>query len=398
MKKQNKKPLLSKKVENFQLSPLAKLFQKSRCYPAHQLISLGIGEPYQNSEEGTKLAGIQAIIENNTKYTPSSGTKKLKTAIKEYLLREEALLWPEEGISISSGAKPLLTASLLAILDPGDKVIILSPYYPPFKEAVKLLGGNPVLVDTSADGWQLNIQKLEPLIKKEKPKAVIINSPNNPTGAVYREKEIISLVQLSFSSGFWIISDETYKDFVFEHRFSSPLYYCYALNRDDFLNHNLIIIRSFSKSYAMTGWRVGYSLSPPSFSEKMNIVLENCFGAASSISQEAACATLENSQMPRNIREELALSREIVCKWLKEKGITFLEPEGAFYVFPDFSPLVKRLNLQGAELAEWLLEKVGVVITPGTAFGNYFHHFRLSFALPPEKLKRGLERIEKLLK
>jgi aspartate/methionine/tyrosine aminotransferase len=369
------------------LSPLQVFFRKARELKAANpnIISLAVGEPTSPTPLVVKNAGIAAIRSNRTRYTPAGGTMELRSKAAEDF-QKNGIPATSQNTIISAGSQPLIAAAMLATTDPGDTVIVPTPYYPPFVTLARLFGLNIIHLDTSNDNFQLKNDVIKNVISgREKKVILLFNSPNNPTGVVWNPKELLNL-----PGNVYIIADEAYQRIYYgQDRFVS------AASLPE-LADRTITIRSCSKSFNMSGWRIGYLTGPQEVAEKIEIILEAMMVSACSISQEAALAAFDKTEkaIARNL-QDLSRRRNAVVRWLKKRSLTFPNPQGAFYVFAN---LPERIGVTSATLAEMILEKADVVITPGIAFGND-KYVRMSYACAASlaKLKEALARIEKTL-
>ncbi|OGF21480.1 hypothetical protein A2Y83_00250 [Candidatus Falkowbacteria bacterium RBG_13_39_14] len=405
--------MISNNAINLSESPLYSFFNevKKREANGERIINLGVGLPYHDTPLDVKEAGIKAVKEGKTKYTPASGVFELKKAIAEKF-KKEGLNYDTAEIVISSGAKPLLAAAEWAVIDPGDKVIISSPYYPPFVEVAKQMGAEVVLADglacSSPDKGMaggvlgdFGITTPNPPWQGGKAlKLLIFNSPNNPIGKVYNKEELEEIAKFAKDNDLWVISDECYSDFVYGGNYLS------IASLPD-MKERTIVIRSFSKSYAMTGWRVGYAAGSVDVIKKISMYLDNFIGCASSISQYAALAALKDDGFTEKMRGELDENRKILIEWLDKKGIEYVYPEGAFYVFVKYANLreldpsdehgarSESMRIGSVAFAMELLER-GIAVTPGVAFGDYDDYIRISYSVGKKKLEEALGKISKL--
>ncbi|MFH1030186.1 MAG: pyridoxal phosphate-dependent aminotransferase [bacterium] len=405
-------PKISNNAEKINTSELYSFFNETKKREANgeKIINLGVGLPYHDTPRNIKDAGIKAIKEGKTKYTPSSGFFGLKEAISNKF-KGENLNYSLDQIIISSGAKPLLAAAQWAIINQGDKVIIPSPYYPPFAEVAKQMGGLPVLVDVLED---TAIAETLGCNVSAKAKLLILNSPNNPTGKVYGKKQLDQIAKFAIDNDLWVISDECYLNFVYDNKKH------FSIASFEGMKERTILIRSFSKSYSMTGWRVGYAAGHGEVIKKISIYLDNFIGCASSIAQYAALAAFEDDKFTENMRAELDENRKFLMEWLDEREIEYVYPQGAFYVFAKYAnlriyeslPACPRRRAQAGEstristttppckgggsikFALRLLD-LGVAVTPGIAFGDYDDYIRISYSVEREKLEEALEKIAK---
>ncbi|NCF75207.1 MAG: aminotransferase class I/II-fold pyridoxal phosphate-dependent enzyme [Xanthomonadaceae bacterium] len=383
---------ISKKAKSLKPSHLNNFFAKTKKMRANgkDIISLGVGEPYQDTAFFISEGGISAIQEGYTKYTPANGDPRLKEAIKKSLALE-GFNYDTKSIIVSAGAKPIIFALLNILIEGKDEIIIPAPYYPPFATMINFLGGKIIAIDTTPDNFQLKAETIENLITQKNiaPKGLILNSPNNPTGAVYGRGDLLKISELARKYDFWVISDECYQKFVYEGDFISIA----SLPN---MSERSIIIRSFSKSYAMTGWRVGYAAGPKKIMKKLDIYAGNFLGCASSISQKAAISALNGPDV--KFVNNFLPSRKILISWLGKNNIPFGKPQGAFYIFADFSKFLSKKIKDSVALADFIFKKAEVTVIPGISFGpQYDNYLRLSYCVRQSVMKYALQKIEKIL-
>lgn len=376
--------IFSSRAQKLESSPLYSFFRlvKEKEAQGQKIISLGVGEPYQDTPEAIKQAGIEAIQDNKTRYLVSTGTLELKRAIAARYAVEP------ERVAVSSGAKPLLSAAIWSLVDEGDLFFIPAPIYPPFAQVVATCGGKVVGIDTKTDGFKLTAHSLSEALKQhaEAPgrRHIIINSPNNPTGAVYDLAELKEIFKICEAHEINVISDECYSNFSPDPAFSLLQ-----------LTDKAIVINSFSKAYAMPGWRVGYAVCPKELAATIGRYLDNYVGCPCSISDAAAQAALKHEALPDYTKQ-----RALMVAWLNKLGLEArIEGMGGIFSFPDFAPIMARLGIADSmALAAMILEKAGVAVTPGVAFGqDYDTHLRLSYCLEMDRLKTALEKLEAVL-
>lgn len=367
---------MSKRAEKLTESPLQQFFAKVKAMETEgkNIISLGVGEPNNHTPWRIKIAGIWAILKNKTGYLPAVGSMELRKVLAEKY---------EVGVPnvvISHGAKTVLSAILWTTINPGDQVMVLAPHYPPFLQVVESCGGEAVSIDTEPNKFMVSAQEIETAIieKKLKPKTLLLNSPNNPTGMEYSMDELKKIVQLSRRYNFLIIADECYSHFSQNQNFSL-LDIC----------PEAIAIGSCSKTYSMPGWRVGWGIMPAETANAVRLYLENWIGSPNSIATDSAITAISGKGIGGFENQ-----RQTVYTWLKKMGIPFEKSTGGFYVFPDFSKYVQKTG-NSVVLAEYLLN-FGVAVTPGVAFGKNFDNFlRISFCVKTNKLTKALEKLEK---
>ena len=358
------------------------------------VISFGAGEPDFDTPQHIKQAAIEAINSGFTKYTPASGTPELKEAIAEKLKRENGLDYSPSQIIVSCGAKHSIYNALMAICDPGDEVIIISPYWVSYPEMVRLAGGVPVIVETEMENDYLPSPDAIRSKISPKTKAIIVNSPSNPTGSVCTEEILREIGELAVEGDFYIISDEIYEKLIYD-----GLRHVSIAALDERFKERTILINGVSKSYSMTGWRIGYAAGPEEVISAMSRIQSHSTSNPTSISQAAALEALRGPQEEvERMRAEFERRRELICGKLDEiEGIRYFKPKGAFYVFVDVSAFYEKLGVRGSvEFADHLLEKAKVALVPGVAFGDD-RCVRLSFATSDEAIVEGLERIKAAL-
>ena len=361
------------------------------------VINFGVGEPDFNTPHHIIEAGQKAIESGYTKYTPGSGMLELKEAIKDKVHNMTGLSYDLSQIIVSNGGKQSLSVACQAIFDKGDKVIIFSPYWVSFPEFVKISGGTPVLVDTlpnkqfEPDFDDLN-HKIDPNIK-----GVIINSPSNPTGGVWSNDAIIKLLDISKEHNWVVISDETYEELVYDNKFT-------AIDKLNHVGADVLTVRSMSKTYAMTGWRIGYAIGHKSVVKAMSKIQGQTTSCPNAIGQKASIAALLGDQQPvLDMKKKFEERRQVMFDELNSlDGINCSMPGGAFYMFPDFSYYLKKKTKNGKiledtfDLSDYILDTASVVTVAGDGFGAK-GYLRFSFATSKEIIREGIKRIRKSL-
>lgn len=363
------------------------------------IIGFGAGEPDCDTPSHIKQAAIQAIEEGFTKYTPVAGTIELRKAICHQLQQDHGLIYAPNQIVISNGAKHSLTNAFMAILNPGDEVIIPAPFWLSYPEMVGLADGIPMIVYTKKENqYKLTPEELENAITS-RTKAIIINSPSNPTGMIYTKEELQALVAVALKYDLYIISDEIYEKLIYDGAIhvSVP-----TLGADVY--EKTILINGVSKSYSMTGWRIGYAAAHPKIASVMSNIQSHGSSNPNSIAQKAALAAYTG---PQDCVEEMRRAFEERRNYMMERieqipNISAFKPRGAFYVLFDMSELI-GITYEGEiihaadDLARILLEKAQVAVVPCADFGCP-NHIRLSYAISMDNIKKGLDRIEALIK
>lgn len=351
------------------------------------VVGFGSGEPDFDTPDQIKLAAIKAIQQGFTKYTPESGIDELKNAICEKFRKENSLTYSPSQIVVSCGAKHSLYNIIQAVCGKGDEVIIPSPYWLSYPEMVNLAEAKSVFIETDeSSGFRINISGLKKAITK-KTKAIIINSPSNPTGAVYTKEELSEIGRLGAEKGILIISDEIYEKIIFDGNSHVSI-----ASLGEGIFKNTVVVNGVSKSFAMTGWRIGYLAASDS---ELVTAVKNIQGHSTSnpasISQMAALEALKTSGAIVNEMRKVFEERRdyIVGRINKINGLSCMKPGGAFYVFCR----IKKKSLSSMEAADRLLDEAKVAVVPGKVFGSD-RHIRLSFATSMENIKKGLDRIE----
>ncbi len=359
------------------------------------VLRFGIGQPDFNTPDNIKNAAKKAIDENKTKYTPSTGIKELKQAIVNKFQRENEIKYELENILVGVGAKQVLDNIARIFIDPGDKVIIPKPYWVSYNQQVIMSGGIPLEVDYNKD-LKIDIDNLLKTIKSagNNIKLLILNSPNNPTGAVYKKSELEKVGEICLENNIYIISDEVYEKFIY----GGVKHYSLA-SFSDVLKDITITVNAVSKTYAMTGWRVGYCAAKSEIIKQMTKVQDQSSSNTCTPAQWAALEALEGNQDSVEImRKEYERRRDYIYKRLSGiKGIECVLPDGAFYIFPRVSKLYSSRIKNSMEFANNLLERGRVAVVPGSAFGDD-NYIRISYAAGMDKIEEGMNRFEKFCK
>ncbi|HHT9119503.1 MAG TPA: pyridoxal phosphate-dependent aminotransferase [Candidatus Hypogeohydataceae bacterium YC41] len=392
--------MLSKLVEELQDSGTIKVSTrvKQMAQKGIKVLGFGMGEPDFDTPQYIKQAAIMAIEEGFTKYTPTTGTPELREAICDKLWKDNHLKYSPTQIIVSAGAKQAIHNIILVLCEKGQEVIMPSPYWVSYPEQVRLAGATPVLAPTSDEsGFKLTPDELDKAITPRS-RVLILNSPCNPTGTVYTEIEFKELVALAVERGLFVISDEVYEKITYHGmRHHSPA----ALAQEFY--PKVITVNGFSKSYAMTGWRLGYAAGPEIIIRAATKVQDHTTSCPNSIAQRAGLAALRGDQgfIDQMLKEYDKRRLYIVERLSKIPGITCRLPGGAFYVFPKVSGLYSR-KIAGKEiknsfeLVDLLIEGAGVAFVPGDCFGDD-NHVRISFSTDMATIEEGMDRLEKFL-
>lgn len=392
---------LSKKAQAVKPSSTLAITAKAKELKAQgiDVVGFGAGEPDFNTPENVCEAAAKAIKEGFTKYTPASGTNELKEAICRKFKEFNGLDYKPNQIVISNGGKHSLSNVFDAILNPGDEVIIPAPYWLSYPEMVKLSDGIPVIVTgTKENGYKVTAKQIEDAIT-DKTKALVLNTPSNPTGMIYSEEELRAIADVVVKKDIYVVADEMYEYLIYgdEKHVSIASF-------NDEIYKRTITCSGLSKSYAMTGWRIGYTGSSAEIAKLMGSIQSHATSNPNSIAQRAAVEALNGPQdMVETMKEEFDKRRQYMYKRVSAMPyVNTLEPKGAFYVFIDTEEALGK-EYKGekikttSRLAEILLEDYSVAVVPCADFG-FPNHIRLSYAISMEQIEKGLDRIENFLK
>ncbi len=362
------------------------------------VVGFGAGEPDFPTPENICNSAIEAINAGFTKYTAASGIKELKQAVSEKFKSFNGLSYAPDQIVISNGGKHSLTNVFTVLLNPGDEVIIPAPYWLSYPEIVKLAGGVSVFVrGEKAQGYKVNVEQLK-AATTNKTKALILNTPNNPTGMIYSEEELRAIADYAVENDIYVVSDEMYEQLVYNNNKHVSIA---SFNEE--IYKRTITVSGLAKSYAMTGWRIGYTGSSKEIAKLMGSVQSHQTSNPNSIAQKAAVEALTGDQSTVTMMiKEFDNRRKYMYDRVKNmKYVSSLEPNGAFYLFIDVSEVLNK-SYKGekiettAKMAEILIEEYNVAIVPCADFG-FPDHIRLSYAIKIETIDKGLTRIEKFL-
>ena len=388
---------LSDRVQRVKPSPtlaISALAQQLKA-EGRDIINLGVGEPDFGTPDHIKQAGIDAINNNQTGYTAVDGIPELKNAIIKKFKKDNDLEYQADQILVSCGGKQSFSNLCQALINDGDEVIIPAPYWVSYPDMVLLAGGKPVIVEAGQTShFKLTAAKLEAAIT-DKTRLFVINSPSNPTGVSYTKEELAELGKVLLKHPNIIVAT----DDMYEHILFNDAKFYNILNATPELYDRCMVLNGVSKAYAMTGWRIGYAAGPVELVKAMKKIQGQSTSNPTSISQYAAVTALDGGKecikpMLKSFKER----HDFVVKSLNEiDGVECLESDGTFYSFPNVEKLISRVDgvSNDAELAEFLLEKTGVALVPGSAFG-LSGHIRLSYATSMENLQKSVERIASL--
>ena len=389
--------ILSSSLSRIKPSPTIAVTQKARELKESgvDVVSLGAGEPDFDTPENIKKAAIDAINNGDTKYTAVDGTPKLKEAIINKFKRENNLVFLKEQISVGAGGKQVIFNAILASINPGDEVLIPAPYWVSYPDIVLLAGGTPkVVICDEADEFKINVKKLRENLSK-KTKWLILNSPSNPTGSCYSKDELDEIAEvLKDFPNVMIMSDDIYEHVLYDD------FQFYTIGQNKIVSDRTLTINGVSKSYSMTGWRIGYAGGPADLIKAMAKIQSQSTTNPSSISQAAAVEALNGDQSFITERTIAFKSRRdfVVTSLNKVQGISCLNPQGAFYVFPSCKDCIGKKHKDlgninnDTDFVTKLLEKTGVAVVQGSAFGLE-GFFRISYATSMENLEKAVKRI-----
>jgi len=385
---------LTARVRGIKPSPTLGMAAEAAALKAEgrDIVDLSAGEPDFDTPEHVKAAAREALAQGLTKYTAVGGTNELKDAVREKLARDNGLTYERAEVMASCGGKHALYNAFQALFEKGDEVIVPAPYWVSYPDMLLLAEATPKIVETTPDsGFRMSAEQLEAACGP-RTVGVVLNSPSNPTGAVYSSDELRAIGQVALRRGLIVFTDDIY-----EHIAERPIENIGALVPE--LRPQLVVVNAVSKSYAMTGWRIGYTAAPAELIKAMTALQSQSTSNPTSIAQAAAVAALRGPQeCVRDMAREFLARRDVVLARLAEiPGVRTVKPEGAFYVFPDFSAHFGRRGPDGViasgnDLGAYLLRHASVATVPGDGFGAP-KHIRLSYAAKLAILEEGLLRI-----
>jgi len=392
--------VLSKKAKQISASLTLDITAKTKKMKAEgiDVIGFGAGEPDFDTPKNIREAAIKAISNGKTRYTPTSGIIELKEAIIQKFRKENNLTYITSQIIVSAGAKQCLANIFQAILNPGDEVLIGVPYWVSYPELVKLADGIPVYIETKEiNKFKLTIDSLNMAVTS-KSKAIVLNSPNNPTGTVYSKEELMEIADFAKNKNLIIISDEIYEKLLYGTKTHISIA---SLSEDAY--KRTIVINGLSKAYAMTGWRIGYAAGCTEIVSLMSNIQSHTTSNPNSIAQYASVEALNGDQSATcKMIEQFKLRRDYMVEKINSiNGLSCIKPEGAFYVMMNISNILNK-SIDGKiiknsfDFSNFLIEKEKVAVIPGIAFGTD-NFVRLSYATSMENIKNGLNRIQRFV-
>lgn len=380
---------ISTKAQRIAPSPTLSLAAKVKELKkqGRRVISFTAGEPDFDTPLPIKEAAKRALDEGFTKYTPTTGIEELKERIVKKLKEENRLEYDKKEIIVSPGAKFVIFNALFALLEEGDEVLLPSPYWVSYPEQIRMAGGKSIIVETrEEEGFKLRLEDLE-RARSGRTRVLILNSPANPTGVVYNKEELREIAEWCVANDIFVISDEIYEKLVYDIEHISIATFPQMKERT-------LVVNGMSKTYSMTGWRLGYGAGPKALIEAMGRIQDHTTSNPTSFAQIGALQAFDLVEEVRNMVETFRKRREILLEELgKIPNISCVPPMGAFYAFPNVSYYMEKMGVASTEeLASYLLEKVGVAVVPGEGFGAR-GFVRLSFAVSEEDIKEGLEKV-----
>jgi len=388
--------MLARRVSHIKPAPTLALTAKVNQLKAQgvDIIGFGAGEPDFDTPDFIKEACIKALKDGKTKYAPSAGLPELRQALAEKLLKENSIEYRPSEIVVTAGAKMALFLVMLALLEEGDEVLLPSPYWVSYPEQILLCGAKVVEVPLRGEeGFVLKAEMLKDYITP-RTKMLILNSPSNPTGAVVPEEEQRKIAQLCLEKGIFLVSDECYEAFLYDgERFVSPASFSKEVREITFT------INAFSKTFSMTGWRVGYVACPEKYAKVIADLNSQSISNATTFAQYGALEALKNpkaKEFVENMKRTFERRRDLAYELLKEiPKVSVVKPKGAFYIFPNLKSYSEKLG-SDLRLADYLIEKGRVAGVPGSAFGAE-GYLRLSYCVSEDHIKEGIKRLREAL-
>ncbi len=391
--------MISKKAAGVSPSPTLAIDAKFKEMKANgeDVVGFGCGEPDFDTPEHIKQAAIDAIRMGETKYTPAAGTLKLRQAVANKFLKENGLEYKPTDIVVSNGAKHSLINAFMAILNPGDEVLIPAPYWVSYPEMVKISDGVPIIVNAQEENnFKVTVAQLEAALT-DKTKALVLNSPSNPTGMVYTKDELSAIADFAVANNLYVVSDEIYEHLIYEGKHVS------IASFGEEIKARTIVINGVSKTFAMTGWRIGYAAAAPEIAKAMSNIQSHASSNPNSIAQAATVAALEGGMEDVNrMLKQFRRRRDFMVDMFESiDGVSCKRPNGAFYIMMNIDELIGRTmygtTIHNADdFAQLFLDVAKVAVVPGSGFGadNYV---RWSYATSMDNIVEGIERLKKFL-
>jgi aspartate aminotransferase len=359
------------------------------------VISFGIGQPDFQPPPHVIEYAKQAMDSGFNGYGPSLGMPELREAVSDFINEEYGVDVKPEEVAITAGAKAAIFIGMLALLEPGDEVIIPDPAYPLYESVARFIGANIIFLRLHrGNNYKIRYEDIERLVTN-RTRMIVLNYPENPVGSTMDQRDVEALVDLAYKKNFVIVSDEIYDHFVYEGKHFSTL-------QTPYWRDVVYYVNGFSKTFGMTGWRLGYVVANRDLISKLSVIANNMYSCPVTFAQIAAAKALQDGlEWFKPILNQYRKRRDLIHRHLGSiKGVHVFKPEGAFYIFPDFTEIIKAKGLKDErELADRLLEEKGVVVLPGTAFSKDAGkgHLRFAFAVREEDIEKGIERIKSWL-
>jgi len=354
------------------------------------IIHLEIGQPDFETFPNISQAGINAIQDGYTRYTPPAGMTSLREVISREAGKQRSMEFRPDQVVVSPGAKPNLFFPTMALVEKGDEVIYPNPGFPTYEAMIRIAGGIPIPVPLLENNqFSFDLKAFDKLLS-DRTKLIILNSPSNPTGGIIPKDDLEHIAQAAVDNNYWVLSDEIYTRILYDQKKA------YSIAALPGMAERTIIMDGFSKTYAMTGWRLGYGIMPPGLAEKVELLLTHSVGSTAQFTQFAGIEALSGPQdQVDQVVAEYSKRRDLIVAGLNQMpGVSCQNPQGAFYVFPN----VKSLEGTSQEIADWILEEAGVALLPGTAFGKFGEgYLRLSYANSLPNIQLALDQIRELL-
>jgi aspartate aminotransferase len=391
------RPRVSARVRALRPSETLALSARARELKARgeKVVSFAAGEPDFDTPPHIQEAAIEAIRGGHHRYTEVGGVAPLRAAIAEKLRQDNGVSYGPKEIVVTNGAKHAIWNALFTLLEPGDEVLVPVPYWVTFPEIVRLTGASPVFVEPARGRYKVTAEALERAAGPQA-RALILNSPNNPSGAVYAREEIEAIAQVAARRDLMILSDEIYEQLVY-----GGARHVSAASLGEDARARTVLVNGVSKTWAMTGWRIGYAAAAAEIAEAMERLQGQSTSNASAVSQQAALKALTGDRKPaEEMKRRFEARRDVAVRRIARiRGVRLTPPEGAFYVFPDLSERIAAARngvTDSAQLCDYLIDEAKVVCVPGSAFGME-GHVRISYAVSDRDLEEGLDRIEAAL-
>lgn len=373
------------KTDFIEITPSRQVCMLAKQY--NDAINLTIGDPDISTPKPICDAAYNAMMEGKTHYAPNAGLLELREAVCEFTKKRKGVKYEANQCVVTIGAVSAIYLSLMALINPGDEIIIIPPFWSQYKNMTILLGGKPVYVDNLDENLNPDINQLESLISN-RTRAIIINNPNNPSGHIYPSEVLKAIADIAVRHGLYIFADEVYDSLVYDKPFISMATYCPP--------ENMLLFNSCSKTFAMTGWRVGFLLGPSNFVKSVVKLQQNLVASVPTMTQYAALEAIIHSDeyIPSIVRVFEQRRKVLIDELSKVERLRFIEPEGTFYTFIDIS----KTGLNSKEFVFELLEKEHVALVPGYAYGgNFDNYVRLAYTQNEDKLVEGVSKIKRFL-